>query len=93
MAPHAPSGYLIASCRETFISESRLPSQDLIAGATSVYTHRNVGRLSVECRQNSAGVAVEAILGSGVTDFANRFARDSGVIDDSIRGDFARNHH
>lgn len=33
MAPHAPSGYLIASCRETFISESRLPSQDLIAGA------------------------------------------------------------
>jgi hypothetical protein len=33
VAPHAASGYLIASCRESFISESRLPSQDLIAGA------------------------------------------------------------
>lgn len=33
MAPHAGSGYLIASCREIFMSESRLPSQDLIAGA------------------------------------------------------------
>src|SRR6185436_14572781 len=67
--------------------------QPLIAGATRVDTHRDVGRLSVECRQDSAGVAVEAILGSGVTDLTNRFARDSGVVDYGVGRDLTGDNH
>ena len=70
--------------RRTLIIERN----ESVGGAASTY---KVGDLSIEGRQHGARVAVKTILRPGVTDFANRVARDARIVDHGIRGNLARN--
>ena len=54
-----------------------------------VYALRDVGRLLVDCRDDRARVAVEAVRGVVVADLANRVARDLRHVDVSLRRDLA----
>src|SRR5690242_12651539 len=63
--------------------------QTLIASATCINSHSDVGRLSIKRRKYGAGVAIETKLRTGVTNLADRFTRDSAVVDDGFGCNFA----
>src|SRR3954454_4697036 len=72
---------------------SKTKHQPLIAGATSINSHRDVRRLAVEGGQDATGLRIETELGAGVANFANRFARDSREVNASGSGDFSGNDY
>ncbi len=63
--------------------------QPLIAGASRIDAHADVGRLLVQRRQHAARVGVEAVFGAGVADIADGGAGDFLKIDDGVGRDLA----
>ncbi len=64
--------------------------QALVAGATPIDTHRDVGRLVVDRGHHRAGVAVESVLGAVVADLADHLAHELGDLDIAVARDLAR---
>src|SRR4030095_7661985 len=54
--------------------------QTLITCASCIDAHRDIGRLSVECREHGTSVAVKAILRPRVANLADGVSSDSRVI-------------
>ena len=53
----------------------------------------DVGRLLVDAGQDAAGFVVEAVMGAGVADLADRVADDLLEIGVALRGDLAGDEH
>jgi hypothetical protein len=66
--------------------------QALVAGATGIHAHGDVGRLALDGIEDAAGFAVEAHSRIRVADIVNHAAYQAGHIDVGSGGDFARNH-
>ena len=63
--------------------------QALVAGAEVVHAHGDVAGLLVDGRDHAARLVIEAVLGAGVTDLADRLAGHARNIDVARGGDLA----
>ena len=63
--------------------------QALVAGATGIDAHGDIGGLLLDGADDAAGFGVEAVLGAGVADVLDDFAREVGKVDIGLGGDFA----
>ena len=67
--------------------------QSLIARASGVHAHGDVRGLPLDRGNHGAGVRVEAILGARVADVADDVARNIGIIEHGLGGNFSGDHH
>src|SRR5580704_13724488 len=71
---------------------SETEHQALVAGASSVHAHGDVGRLALNRINDAAGFAVEAEVRVGIPDVLNDAPHQAGHVDIGSGGDFTRNH-
>jgi len=69
---------------------SKAEHEALVAGTTGIDAHGDVGRLTLDGADHSAGVGVKTVFGVVIADLANRFASDFVVIDVRAGGNLAR---
>jgi hypothetical protein len=67
--------------------------QSLVACATGIDTHSDIGRLPVERGQHGAGIAIKAKLCPRVTDLADCVASHSRLVDRGVSCDLAGDDH
>ena len=64
----------------------RIPEhQALVARPARIYAHRDVRRLLIDRRDDTAGIGIESVLGSRIPDVADRAADETRNIHVSVR--------